>query len=382
MKIIVSGRGYPEKRNIIVNEKHTYLDFKYKNIWLYLNKIRNKATKANKTFVFYPVSFLMPDDAQVIHLFNEVACTDKRWVSTFETELPRVLPVPGVPKLANPALRKQLRLIAAPQCVAIVAISEATRQIQLRLLNAFPEEAPLIISKLHKLHPPQPVLYQGQRPEQESRLIFTFAGNEFYRKGGAEVVLAFSELASEGIVSARDVQVNIVGDLRNRYNFAHGRYQDEDYFYQHIETLIRGNALFSHTASLPNHALIDLFKRTHAGLLPTWQDTYGFSVLEMQACGCPVISTNVRALPEINPSEAGWMIECPLNDMFELTINSAEDKASLRRFIVSQLKSTIQDILANREALLSRSKAALTRIQQVHDPVRFKEQLNAIYALA
>jgi len=382
MKIIVSGRGYPEKRNIIVNEKHTYIDFKYKNIWLYLNKIKQKSVKSNKAFIFHPVSFLIPEDAQVIHLFNEVACTAKRWVSTFETELPRVLPVPGLPKLTNPELKKQLGLVTAPQCVAIVAISEATRQIQLKLLNAFPEEASLITPKLHKLHPPQPVLYEGQRPAQESRLIFTFVGNEFYRKGGAEIVLAFTELANEGLVSAETVQVNIIGNLNNRYNFAHGRYQDEDYFYQQVEKLLRSSAMFTHTEFLPNNDLVDLFKRTHVGLLPTWQDTYGFSVLEMQACGCPVISTNVRALPEINPPDAGWMIECPLNDMFELTVNSADDKATLRKLIVSQLKSRIQEVVANRDAIMSRSQSALRRIQDIHDPVRFKENLNAIYGSA
>lgn len=382
MKIIVSGRGYPEKRNIIVNEKHTYIDFKYKNIWLYLNKIKQKAVKSNKAFIFHPVSFLIPEDAQVIHLFNEVACTAKRWVSTFETELPRVLPVPGLPKLTNPELKKQLALVTAPQCVAIVAISEATRQIQLKLLKAFPEEAALITPKLHKLHPPQPVLYEGQRPAADDRLIFTFVGNEFYRKGGAEIVLAFTELVDEGVISAETVQVNLTGNLNHRYNFAHGRYQDEDHFYQQIEELLGSYNIFTHVESRPNNELIELFRRTHVGLLPTWQDTYGFSVLEMQACGCPVISTNVRALPEINPAEAGWIIQCPLNDMFELTVNAAADKVALRKLIVSQLKSSIRDIVENRESVTSRSGGALKRIKDMHDPVRFKEKLNAIYALA
>ncbi|RPE01218.1 glycosyltransferase [Candidatus Pantoea deserta] len=382
MKIIVSGQSYPEKRNILVNEQHTYVDFKYKNVWLYLNKIRQKAVKANKSFIFQPVSFLMPGNVEIIHLFNEVARTSKRWVSTFETELPRVLPVPGVPKLANPELKKQLRLVAAPQCVAIIAISEATRQIQLKLLSAFPEEASAITPKLHKLHPPQPVLYEGQRSAQERKLIFTFAGNEFYRKGGAEVVLAFTELVNEGKVSAETVQVNLIGNLKRRYNFAHGRYQDEEAFYQKIEQLLNASAVFNHAESQPNNALIDLFKRSHAGLLPTWQDTYGFSVLEMQACGCPVISTNVRALPEINPPEAGWIIPCPLSDMFELTINSANDKEAIRQLIVSHLKTCILAILADRETLMLRSQGALKRIRDVHDPARFREKLNDIYALS
>ncbi|CAK6501236.1 D-inositol-3-phosphate glycosyltransferase (plasmid) [Pantoea sp. Nvir] len=382
MKIIVSGRGYPEKRNIIVNEQHTYLDFRYKNIWLYINKIRQKLARANKMFIFWPFRFLMPADTQIIHLFNEVAQTRQRWVATFETELPRVLPVPGVPKLANPELRKALKLVAAPQCVAIVAMSEAARQIQLKLLEAFPAEAAAIIPKMHKLHPPQPVLYNGPRRIADKKLIFTFVGNEFYRKGGAEVVLAFSELAEEGLINAESVEVNITGDLNNRYNFAHGNFQDDASFYREIEALLARHPLFTHAKSRPNSEMIALFKRAHVGLLPSWQDTYGFSVLEMQACGCPVISTNVRALPEINPDAAGWTIVCPLNEMFELTVTSVEEKLALRHLIVTQLKGHVRAILKDRDALLSRSANAVQRIETHHNPARFKESLDAIYALA
>jgi len=382
MKIIVSGRGYPEKRNIIVNEQHTYLDFRYKNIWLYINKVRQKLGRANKVFIFWPFRFLMPADAQVIHLFNEVARTRQRWVATFETELPRVLPVAGVPKLASPELKKALKLVAAPQCVAIVAMSEAARRIQLKLLEAFPEEAAAIIPKMHMLHPPQPVLYDGPRNMNDKKLTFTFVGNEFYRKGGAEVVIAFSELAEEGIINSETVEVNLTGNLNNRHNFIHGEYQDEASFYKEIEQLIARHPVFTHASSRPNSEIVALFKRAHVGLLPGWQDTYGFSVLEMQACGCPVISTNVRALPEINPDAAGWMIACPLNAMSELTVASVEDKRALRRLIVTQLKAHVLAILRERAAILSRSQHAVRRIETHHNPDRFKESLDAIYALA
>lgn len=41
-------------------------------------------------------------------------------------------------------------------------------------------------------------------------------------------------------------------------------------------------------------------KKAHVCLLPTWMDTFAYSVLEAQACGTPVISTSLRALTEIN----------------------------------------------------------------------------------
>lgn len=59
-------------------------------------------------------------------------------------------------------------------------------------------------------------------------------------------------------------------------------------------------------------------KKSDVGLLPTWADTYGYSVLEFQACGCPVISSNTRGLPEINNNEAGWIINMPLTKLKEI----------------------------------------------------------------
>jgi len=102
-------------------------------------------------------------------------------------------------------------------------------------------------------------------------------------------------------------------------------------------------------------------------------------VLEMQACGCPVITTNVRALPEINPASAGWLIDCPLNDMFEIAIASAQEKQAIRDRIIAQLKQIITQMMAQREAISTRSARALQRIKDQHDPARFRARLDAFY---
>ena len=52
----------------------------------------------------------------------------------------------------------------------------------------------------------------------------------------------------------------------------------------------------THIHYLENDQVLELLKRTHVSLLPTYDDTYGFSVLEAQAAGCPV-------------SHDGWL--CP-----------------------------------------------------------------------
>jgi len=379
MKIIVGGNGYPEKRNIITDPANRYLDYRPRNIWTWINVIRRRLLHKNKLFIFRPLPLMSSGDADIIHLFNEVSSGPGDWVATFETELPRVLPVEGIPKFANPELARELRYVCSPRCKGIIAISEATRQIQLRLLEHFPREQAIIGPKLHVLHPPQPVLQEKNALVERGPLNFTFVGKEFYRKGGAEVVLAFSQLLRENLISVNDVRVNLVGDPGRTHNVAHQAFQDDDAFRRNVEDTLRECPLFQHHTSLTNDAVLALIKTSDVGLLPTWQETYGFSVLEMQACGCPVITTNVRALPEINPENAGWLIRCPLNSMSELTVGSLNDKAALRSTIVSQLKAHILHILSDRKIVKVRAIQSVARIRNEHDPVEFRNYLSAIY---
>lgn len=74
-----------------------------------------------------------------------------------------MLTVKGIAKLSNPELHSQLKLAAAPQCIGLIAISEATRNRQLKLLYSFPAEKQIISAKLHVLHPPQSLLHEEVR---------------------------------------------------------------------------------------------------------------------------------------------------------------------------------------------------------------------------
>ncbi|EJL93704.1 hypothetical protein [Pantoea sp. GM01] len=179
MKIIVGGKGYPEKRNIITDPSHRYLDYRSRNIWTWINVIRQRLLHQNKLFIFRPLPLMSSVDADIIHLFNEVSSGPGDWVATFETELPRVLPVGGIVKFDNPELARELRYVCSSRCKGIIAISEATRQIQLRLLEHFPREQAIIGPKLHVLHPPKPVIQEKSATVQEGPLTFIFVGKEF-----------------------------------------------------------------------------------------------------------------------------------------------------------------------------------------------------------
>ena len=99
----------------------------------------------------------------------------------------------------------------------------------------------------------------------------------------------------------------------------------------------------------------------------------------MQANGCPVITSNVRALPEINPANAGWVIASPLNADREYSITTPEQKSQLRRSLVEGLKATLLEIVEQPERLQEKGEAAILRIKEQHDTQRYIARLNDIY---
>lgn len=377
MKVGITNNQYPEQRNILVNPEHQYINLKKSNLFYFINPLRTRLLKKNKTFVFQPVPFSGAARADILHLFNEVAITRQKWVASFETELPRVLPVAGVAKQDNPELQRLIPYLLKDNCLGLIAISDATLNIQMKLFKA--DVARQIQRKTVVLHPPQTLFVQHKAPRQSGTLRLIFAGNEFYRKGGAEVVLAISELIEEKRLDASQLDVQLIGDLAKRRNVAHRQFQDDEAFYRDIENRIKRHRCFTHLTQMENSALMQLFRQSDAGLLPTWQETYGFSVLEMQANGCPVITSNVRALPEINPDSAGWVLASPLNADREYSITSTEQKTQLRQSLVEGLKSTLLAIIERPEMLQEKGEAAILRIKEQHDTGRYIARLNDIY---
>jgi glycosyltransferase involved in cell wall biosynthesis len=134
--------------------------------------------------------------------------------------------------------------------------------------------------------------------------------------------------------------------------------------------------------NIPNEKVLELIKQSHIGLLPTWSDTYGFSVLEMQAAGVPVITTDIRALPEINNEDCGWLIHLPQNRLKQALYFTDEQREELKRTLKVQLENILEGIFTNPEQLPEKSANSLDRIKKNHDPLIVSEKLKAIYSKA
>lgn len=323
-------------------------------------------------------SFSMPkvSDAVLIHTFNAIVSNGCPWVVTFESTLPRS---ENVPKILIKYAWKQL---AKEECQGIIALSEcAAHRLREDLKVNRPRVSELVREaircKLSVLHPPQSLLIDSLTKKCEwldwdGPLRLAIVGHDFYRKGGLELLIAIDQLLAEG----KNLQLSIAGkmtagDYASRAGDAEVRQAEEiiDRHCNHIHRL----------GSVPGERVHELLRESHILCLPTWGDTYGYSVLEGQASGCAAVTTNLRALPEINNADCGWMIEVPKMANGDGDLGSPEKRKQFRTILIEGLKQAMREAHDDRELLRRKANASLDRIREYHDPAMHAKHLKQIY---
>jgi glycosyltransferase involved in cell wall biosynthesis len=321
----------------------------------------------------------------LLHFFNGISYGKTPWVSNFETLLPRLSGLLAQynqrPVELHPDRRARhaFDALSGDTCKQLVALSECTRKIQLDLLQRLPFDTQAIQRKLTVLHPPQEKMIadydeKGLDPDGPVRFILVGAG--FFRKGGREILRVFERLVRQ---QHYPIELVIVSSMRIDQYAAHETEEDVAWAQ---ETIAANRDWITHHPSLPNDQVLALMRSAHVGLLPTYADTYGMSVLECQAHGTPVITTNVRALPELNNEQAGWLIEVPRDDLGEGLYATVEQRAQLSAAIEAGLERVLHEIFADRACLRRKGIAALEKVERENNPAGFAARMGAIYQQA
>jgi len=302
--------------------------------------------------------FFRPFDPRVFLGFNTIRIDGGPFLVFFETILPRVS------KKRFLLVSLERRAIQSPKCLGLIAISHCAKNLQLA-----ENENQTVITVLH---PPQKILIaeaNDRRWSEIGTIRFCFVGRDFARKGGIEMLRAFDRLCQKNwhltIVSSLSIN-----DYATRYTKEEQRVLKQEV----LEILDRRTDQIDWHESLPNDKVLGIMKTSHVGLLPTWHDTYGYSVLEFQASGCPVISTDIRALPEINNIDCGWLI--PIGKKFDACISPLKSKKQRNAFskdLTDSLETLFEEILGSPRALLQeKAEQSLARIRAEHDPEKHK----------
>lgn len=323
----------------------------------------------------------------LLHFFNGVSYGRTPWVSSFETILPRFSHLvtrhhgQEIAHVSPDALtRRGLEALAGRSCLAILPLSQSAALMQTDLLKDLPAEyAQPILDKMRVLHPPQEILVPEVKAREyspDNPIRFILVGAAFFRKGGREVLEVFERLVRQEKLPVRLI---IVSSLRIEPYAA--KETEEDVAW--AKAKIAENAdWIEYYSALPNADTLALMRTADVGMLPSYADTYGFSVLEAQASGLPVITTDIRALPEVNNPTVGWLIKVPKNALGEALYATVEEREVLSQSIRAGLEQSVRHIAADPGQIVVKGAAALDRIRKEHDPAAYADALRQIYGLA
>lgn len=379
MKIGITSDGYPVRRNILnkVSGAEYVLLRRNNNLFHTLATLR-KLLLRKKTDTEGKYFFWQKPKIDVLHLYNDINYSSQKWVASFETLVPRFAETKNDHQKTEPSHKRNkktengLKQISKKNCLGIISISEASAQIQLELLKNYPEYENQVKAKLSVIHPAQELIPRNLKEFYRTveKPVFIFVGTQFHLKGGMEMYEVLKKLKEN-----HDFKLVIVSAFKTDHYVTK---VTEEEAKKTCETLKQEDWIDIYE-NIQNEKVLELIKSSHVGLLPTWSDTYGFSVLEMQAAGVPVITTDIRALPEINNNDCGWLVQLPQNRLKQALYFTEEQKNALRETLKTQLEAVLTDILQDKNQILAKAEKSVERILKYHGPAEVEKKLREVY---
>lgn len=315
-------------------------------------------------------------ECQLIHSFNRIPYTQKPWIISFESFLPRTIG-PGS-NLFKRILRPRLAL---DNCRKIIAISEYAK-LKFISNNTDWELVSEVIKKLEVVHPSLPVKSCSPKTYTRGELLeLVFVGNDFARKGGI-VALRLAKKASQMNLP---IKIHLVSKM-NYGSHVYTDCLDSRRYDEDLKSLNLNNIVLYNKKS--NAEVIQLLSQSHLQLMATLDDTYGFSVIEGFSVATPAITTNVCALSEIvHHGENGYLLNLALNENRNWV--NLQDRASQEYWdildstynkLAEDALELILGILAKPEYYEQLSAGALAQAQNVHDSKKTGKLLDELYS--
>lgn len=367
-KVFYQDSGYPIERNLLDLPLERYTVVKKVGILKVFNHVHYKLKGSNPLLNNSHWELFKNSDG-IWHFFNGISFGKTPWVVTFETSVPRW-------QSNNKWLQKKgVQALASKKCKKLIALSQCAKNYQILYLQEnFPSYESKINQKITVIHPPQKLLINSmdEKKAPKDKLVFTLIGADFFRKGGGEVLQVFDKLLTKDA----PVELVIISGM-NYGDYASQTTRDD--LKQAQAIINKYPERIHHYKRLPNKDVLALLKKSHAALLPTYGDTYGYSVLEAQACGCPVITSDIRALPEINNDRCGWIIEVPKDRWGDGKLNTSAERSEFSAIVYEKLLDIMGDIILNPEQIKRKGSSCLNRIKENHNPKKAATQLEKIY---
>ena len=396
MKIGILSKNYAAQRLFLDKlPECQYKDVRFynwclwKNAYLWGLKAIGKLKMSPEEMVaklFYDFKMIIPTGCDVFHFFNCINLgKHTKWVISVESGVPWPVSVTRCVESEDADLssiaqdkyvERRIKALANSNCLGLLALSHCTENIQREIIKQFPQYESIIAKKMITLLPPQKLVINDVKEKrvtwnEEEPLTFIYVGSDFYRKGGRETVLVLSELHKR--YSFKLILISSMAVDEKRYM----RTENDE---KESKCLIEKNKdWIEYYDRLSNTEVLEKMKKAHVCLLPTWMDTFAYSVLEAQACGTPVISTSLRALTEINNENVGWLIDVPVNRLNNPLHLTKEQQDIFSEKLLNGLYDKVEYVLKHREEIKDKAMKCLVKIKDDHSPQKYEEKLRMVY---
>jgi len=312
----------------------------------------------------------------LIHGLNAIPITTKPFITTFESILPRALG-PGGPVVA---LRLRDRL-TRPNCRMLVAMSDYARK-KFMQANRGWGSLDMALDKVRVVYPHFAERNPTIRRYEGGPLRLVFVGNDFARKGGIVALRAVAKAVSQGL----DVTLDVVSAMR----YAGDLYTDHPDRARYSQDLKRlAEPMVTMHGRLPNAKVLALMASAHIQLLPTLDDTFGYSVVEGFSVAAPAIVSNVCAMPELVPPEAGAVVNIPVDGWGNWQgLTSRGDHDYWERLdaaydtLADQVVRQLMMLTDEPRRVTAWSEGALERFRRVHESRAASARLDDLYDAA
>jgi glycosyltransferase involved in cell wall biosynthesis len=298
----------------------------------------------------------------------------RRFVMSCEMELPRYLG--NAHSWQN---RIGYRLLRSNACRAILGLSEiACRQSREKFVGlGLPNIADKIQLFRGTLRKASSVPFRDRNMNGPLKLLFV--GRNALRKGLIPTLNAIEELRSGGV----DVRLTVVSSIDSSDDYI---YDDAKELCREVRQQIEKRSWVVHHESAPNETVRRMMREHDLLILPTFDESLGWVLVEAGIEGCPSISTNIFAIPElIDDGETGRLLSLPLSannrwyglgQTDDAKRDAIRDSQSLLR---RQIIESIDAIASNRDCLNRWGEAALEKMDNMFNRDRSTQQLRTIY---
>lgn len=393
-----TSKNYSQKRFIFKKFSNAkYVDVRFLNLYFWLNihlwalrflKLTKLTEEQLYMRLFLKYNLILPGLVRldILHFFNTINFSLKpSWVVTVETCVPFNNVLLECIQSKNPDFsilskdqntKRAIKFMADKSCKGLLSMSTCTYNIQMEILHHFPEYADAIKKKSIVLHPPQDLLVNQIEDkhisyDDDGLIRFVFIGRDFYRKGGYQILTVLEQFKNK-----YKFELVLISEIKQKECFAFFSEKDCE---SSLKYLSENADWIKYYPSLSNDQVLRQIKEAHVALLPTWMDTYGYSVLECQASGCPVVTTNVRALTEINSEELGWIIPVPVNKLKHPLYGTEEDFNCFKTALENGLYTALNDIFQNRKSIKEKGIKCIQNISAKHNPAHYAKILDGVY---